>query len=293
MQFKNEYDSSIETSFLDLLKWKLFHRAKKKPELSTIGTVNNRVKLQTEDDFICWLGHASFLIQLEGFRFIIDPVFGNIPFYKRYSESPYNVQELGKINYLLISHLHYDHFDRKSINALRKQHPKFILPQGMQNYISDNEDIQTLQWYETYEINSKLSVTFVPAKHWGQRGLFDRNKALWGGFILQSPAHTFFFAGDSGYDKHFKTIGKQFDIDYALLPIGAYEPNFFMKSHHLSPQEAHQAFKDLQATKMIPMHYGTFQLSNESINAPKQWIKKIKEQEPNIIMLDLGEVYRV
>jgi L-ascorbate metabolism protein UlaG (beta-lactamase superfamily) len=291
MRYSNKFDSSKKSNIFDILKWKLFYPSKSKKEKSNLEVIDNSNLLSTKEDFICWLSHASFLIQLDRKRFLIDPVFGNIPFYKRLNPSPYTIEDLGKIDYILISHTHYDHFDRNSIKKLLTQKPIFILPLGMQEYIyklDKDADIIMLKWYQSHYIDKNLTIDFVPAKHWGRRGIFDTNKSLWGGFILQDCLESIYFVGDSAYDKHFKEIGYRYSIDYALLPIGAYSPKFLMRHHHLNPQEAYQAFLELKAKTMIPMHYGTFQLTNESINEPKMWIEEINRHHINI--MSIGEV---
>ncbi len=294
MRFSNQFDSSKATNIWDILKWKLGTSQKKIKEYSTLKTKNDASLLDSKQDFICWLSHASFLIQLKGKRFLIDPIFGNIPFFKRKMAFPYGVETLGKIDYLLLSHTHYDHFDTSSIKQILPQKPQLILPLGMEPYLQKldkNASIVTLDWYQSYRINEQLTVHFVPAKHWGRRTLFDTNRALWGGFIIKSNKHTLYFAGDTAYDTHFKEIGKRYTIDYALLPIGAYNPQFFMKHHHLNPQEAYQAYQDLNAKTMIPMHYGAFKLTDEPINEPEAWIDKIKEKHSaDIYKMKVGEV---
>ncbi len=293
MRFTNQFDSSKKIKFSNILKWRLFNRKKREIENSNLTFKDDSAILKSDKDFICWLGHASFFVQLDGKRFIFDPVFGNIPFFKRKISFPYDFKDLGKIDFLLISHTHYDHFDVPSVKKILKQKPHVIIPLGMGHYIKKidkNADISQLDWYQSYKVNDEISIFLTPAKHWGRRGLFDTNKTLWGGFILKSTKTTIFFAGDSAYDSHFKTIGEKFKIDYALLPIGAYKPEFIMKTNHLNPQEAFEAFKDLKAKKMIPMHYGTFKLTDEHINEPLKWIKEIQLENPDkILILHIGE----
>ncbi len=297
MRFTNQFDSSKEINFFKILKWKLLNTKNRENESSNLKIKHDIAILNSKDDFICWLGHATCLVQLNGKRFLLDPVFGDIPFYKREIEFPYGFRDLGKIDYLLISHTHYDHFDAPSIKKILKQKPCIITPLGMKNYITKidkNAKVIELDWYEKYVINIKLSVHLTPAKHWGRRGLFDTNRALWGGFVINSNQKTIFFAGDSAYDSHFKDIGRKYNIDYAILPIGAYKPEFVMKTNHLNPKEAFEAFLDLGAKKMIPMHYGTFKLTSEPINEPKAWIEKIrKENIVKICIYDIGEVQKI
>lgn len=297
MRFTNKFDSSKNINFFNILKWKLLNRNKVKNQKSNLILENNIKLLTSSNNFICWLGHASFLIQLNNIRILLDPVIANIPFYKRKINFPYEIQSLGKIDYILISHTHYDHFDKTSLKKLINKHTKIIAPLNMGIYLKkliNKNNIIELDWEDSHIINKDISITLTPAKHWGRRALFDTNKALWGGFIIKS-IQTIFFAGDTAYDCHFKTIKNKFNIDYALLPIGAYNPEFIMKTNHLNPDEAFQAFNDLEAKCMIPMHYGTFNLTNEPINEPLSWIKKIKvnNQNKNINILNIGEVLQI
>ena len=299
MRFTNKYDSSVSVNFKDILKWKFLHRSKEDIESKNykLPFKDDKSLLDSSEDFICWLTHATFLIQIDSKRFLFDPIFGDIPFYKRKSPFPYDVEELGKIDYLLLSHTHYDHYDEPSVKKVLKQSPKVITPLGMDSYIKKigkNADISSMDWYDKYEINSELSIHFVPAKHWGRRGLNDTNKALWGGFILESSNTTIYFSGDTAYDSHFKEIGETYEIDYALLPIGAYKPEFIMKNNHTNPDEAYKAYKDLKAKTMIPMHYGTFRLSDEPLSEPLEWITKIQESsQDEINILNSGEVLKI
>jgi L-ascorbate metabolism protein UlaG (beta-lactamase superfamily) len=256
----------------------------------------NIEKLSSKKDFICWLSHASFLIQLGEKRILIDPVFGDIPFYKRSIKTPYPVEALGKIDYLLISHVHYDHFDKKSIQAIASKTSKAIVPLYLSKILHKTApmlECKELDWYESYD-DGDIQITFVPAKHWGRRGIFDKNTVLWGGYVLSYKGKHIYFSGDTASGDHFEEIGKYFSIDYALLPIGAYKPEFIMKHNHMNPQEALEALKQLGAKKMIPMHYGTFKLTDEPLDEPLSWIKTIdKENKNKIKIVKVGEVLEV
>jgi L-ascorbate metabolism protein UlaG (beta-lactamase superfamily) len=150
---------------------------------------------------------------------------------------------------------------------------------------------QTAGWYQQY-ITEGFELYFLPARHWAKRGLNDTNRRLWGSFLLKINGKTIYFGGDSGYGSHYKDIAKLFpEIDYAILGIGAYEPEWFMQDNHSSPEKAYQAFKDLKARYFIPMHYGTFDLSDEPIGKPQRELEKIKElqQDNSVIIPILGE----
>ncbi|BAF72032.1 MBL fold metallo-hydrolase [Sulfurovum sp. NBC37-1] len=295
-KFSGKYDSSVNLNFLQILRWKLFNRTVEKKEIVPLETVDRSKELQSDEDFICWLSHASFLVQLGGKRILIDPVFGDIPFYKRQIPDPYSIETLGKIDYLLISHTHYDHFDKASLKEVLKQKPQAIVPLKMSKLLKEiDPEIQTveLDWYKSVE-EEGLKFTLVPAKHWGRRGPFDKNTVLWGGYVLEWQWKSIYFSGDTAAGDHFEEIGKRFDIDVALLPIGAYKPEFIMKYNHLNPQEAFNAFEQLGANKMIPMHYGTFKLTDEPLDEPLQWIEKIADAHPDtVVILKPGEVFNM
>ena len=294
VSFKNEFDSSGAVTLLDIIKWQFSKKRILSKAFSSLEMKKESSLLSSKEDFICWLGHASFLVQLGQKRFLFDPVFGNVPFYKRKFPTPYSVEELGKIDYVLISHVHYDHFDKPSLKALLHKNVEFILPLGMQSYIKQidkNATIHSLDWYESYRVEG-LKLSFVPSKHWGRRGAFDTNKSLWGGFVLELKNQSIYFAGDTAYDQHFKEIGERYNIDHALLPIGAYDPIEVMKHNHTNPQEAYEAFKDLNAKQMLPMHYGTFKLTDEPINEPAEWLDRLVEEHgEDIYKSKVGEVW--
>ena len=299
-RFCGALDSSKEVNLWDIFQWKVLQapsRLWKRPKaIRPLESVNQIRRLTQSGDFICWLSHASFLIQLGGKRILIDPVFGNLPFYKRQIEFPYPAPTLGKIDYLLVSHAHYDHLDIPSIRAVAPHHSKAILPSGMSRLLRKvNPSIETteLHWYEEFN-HEGLTITLVPARHWSRRGVFDTNRSLWGGYLLSYNGKTIYFAGDTAEGTHFEEIGSRYDIDIALLPIGAYDPVSIMRANHLNPQQAYDAFKQLRAKKMIPMHYGTFKLSDEPLDEPLMWMKEIQQKHlEDIVILRSGEVFFV
>lgn len=296
-KFGGVLDSSQNINLFHILRWKIFQNAQfslSSRRVTPLHVEPDHERLEQKEDFICWLSHASFLIQLGGKRILVDPVFGHIPFYKRQINAPYSVEELGKIDYVLISHTHYDHCDKASIRALKALYLKAVIPLNMSKVIqkiAPNIGLHELDWYESFQ-DEELTITFVPARHWGRRGLFDKNSVLWGGYILTYKDKNIYFAGDTASGAHFEEIGQRYKIDIALLPIGGYMPEFIMKHNHLNPQEAFNAFKDLKAKQMIPMHYGTFKLSDEPLDEPLQWMKQIATKQPDeISFLKVGEIF--
>ncbi|NPA57571.1 MAG: hypothetical protein GXO19_07570 [Epsilonproteobacteria bacterium] len=229
-------------------------------------------------DFLLWLGHGSFYIRIGGVGILLDPVFGHIPFHKRLTPLPIDPTTLG-VDLILISHGHYDHLDLASLAPFDLP---IITPIGLGHYIPGKKTIE-LGWWEEVELEG-VRIRSLPAKHWHQRGLFDRNRALWCSFLIED----LFFCGDSAYSGHFRTIGEKCRIDTALLPIGAYEPRQIMAENHMDPHQAYQAFLDLGAERFIPYHYGTFILSDEPVDEPLRWIEKLAEEEKRIEILSPG-----
>lgn len=228
---------------------------------------------------VTWLGHASSLIALGGLRLITDPVLSPRlgPTVKRRAPVPIEPEALPDIDLVLISHNHRDHLDEPTIRRIEARFtPHYITPLGVDAYLTKwgvaPERVATLGWWEAIRPTperSDLQITLVPAQHWSQRGLLDRNTSLWGGFVLEHPTHTVYFAGDSGYCDDFKEIGARFpNIDTGLIPIGAYEPRWFMRQQHMNPEEAGQVMLDVGARRLIPIHWGTYKLTTEPFDEP-------------------------
>ncbi len=284
-----------------VFKWKLNAFFQKRQKRVTDDNFKLKVNfidkddLNINEDFIVWLGHATFYMQLDSVKILCDPVFGNIPLVHRLTSFPVNPNDL-KPDIILISHGHYDHLDLKSLEKLNiyNKKIKIVMPSSLSNYIKKSADITELAWYKEKNIFG-LTITSLPASHWHRRGLFDFNKALWCSYAIKSKHKTLFFAGDTAFDNHFKEIkSKGYNIDITLMPIGAYKPVEIMKQSHLNPQEALDATKILGAKTMIPCHYRTFKLSDEPTKEPRTWIKKLaKNSNTNINILDIGEIINI
>ena len=249
---------------------------------------------EQKDNFI-WLGHSSFYLSLGGKRILFDPVFGDIPFRKRHSSDVAKPEIFNNIDYILISHDHYDHLDKNSVKRLLKNSPKAKVICGMgvdaliNKWVSRKVSIP-MGWYQQYT-DGDFTVTFLPALHWGKRSVNDGGKRLWGAFAVKGGERLIYFSGDTGYDKHFKEAGHFFGyFDYAFLPIGAYMPRFMMESNHISPYESVQAAKELRAEIIVPMHYGTYDLSDEPFsNPPEVFEKEAHNEGVTVLMPMLGE----
>ena len=292
----------FEESYRALWKWQTLknpQKQEKKNDQWRLDVDFGSGFLESKDDCIVWLGHASFFIRIEGISILIDPVLVNSSFIKRLSPLPVAPEQLLNLDYILISHDHRDHCDEKSIQLLAKNNPEAIWLTGLNmedllfNFTKSRK-IQQAGWYQKYQVNEPLKIAFVPSRHWAKRSLNDTNLRLWGGFVIEFQGKTIYFCGDSGYDNHFKDIARIFpEIDYCMVGIGAYKPEFFMGQSHTSPRDAAKAFHDTNAKVMIPMHYGTFDLSDEPLGDPLRVLNtlaKTEISERRIKPLKVGEM---
>lgn len=289
--------TSPRISFSTILKWQLRKSFQKKEPVACAIAIMRHENLP-EGGYLLWTGHASVWLALQQTTIAIDPVLGNIPLYKRHTPLPIPKKQF-RTDIILLTHAHYDHYDKASVDYLLNKNPDTIIvaPVGFWRYLKGKiarERCFELEWWESVMIGG-LFITLVPAKHWSKRTPFDTNKALWGGYVIQNSDHTIYHSGDTAYGEHFKEIGERFDIDEAFLPIGAYRPEAIMKHNHTNPPEALHAAIDLRAKTLIPIHYGTFVLSDEPINEPREWFERLIREKPypfNSKVLQIGEIYR-
>jgi L-ascorbate metabolism protein UlaG (beta-lactamase superfamily) len=234
---------------------------------------NGFARVAADQTAVTWVGHASFVVQIGGLTVLADPVWSaRIPGVRQRLTPPgVPWNELPPIDAVVISHNHYDHLDGPTIRRLPRDTAMFV--PGVLGWWfrkRDFRNVTELDWWESIELNA-VRFEFVPSHHWSRRGLTDSCKSLWGGWILATPSQKIYFAGDTGYGHWFAEIGRRHpDIDLALLPVGAYEPNWFMHPVHMNPDEAVRACLDLGAPRMATMHWGTFVLSAEPLLAPVQ-----------------------
>jgi L-ascorbate metabolism protein UlaG (beta-lactamase superfamily) len=239
---------------------------------------------------VTWIGHASFLIQFNDLNVLVDPNFANWLFLlKRLKRSGLRVQDLPPIDLVLLTHAHFDHFHKPTLRKLPATKIG-LMPWGVGDLAKNLgfARIVELDWWESFS-QRDWKVTFVPSKHWGARTLHDHHRG-YGGFVLEHQGRKIYHAGDSAYFEGFAEIGEKLRPEIALLPIGAYHPESFRKVH-MGPDEAVTAFKDLRAKFFVPMHYGTFKLSFESMDEPPRWLKEIAAQQrltKNLKILDEG-----
>ena len=227
-----------------------------------------------------WIGHDTFLIRVNGFTFLTDPLFSSycspIPIrsLERRHRPPLGIDELPHIDAVLISHNHYDHLDEKSVREIHTRHPKalWIVPNGVKRWFIRKgiETVCELSWGQFHSINDQCWVTAVPAQHFSGRGLWDENRTLWCGYVIECGKKIFYFVGDTGYNEiDFKQIGERWpSIDLSLIPIGAYAPKRLMQPIHVCPKEAVQIHLDVHSKLSLAMHWHTFSLSDEPVELP-------------------------
>ena len=230
-----------------------------------------------DDVVVTFVGHATFLIQVAGINLLTDPVYSEraspVSFAgpRRVRAPGVRFDDLPTISLVLLSHNHYDHCDLGTLRALdRRFQPRLVTPIGNSRLLRSAgiRQVDEIDWWQSASA-APLPVTLTPAQHFSARSMFDRNRALWGGFLIEAGGRRILFAGDSGYGPHWREIATRLGpFDLALLPIGAYEPRWFMKDIHMNPAEAVRAHLDLGARQSIAMHFGTFQLTPEGFDEP-------------------------
>lgn len=268
--------------FNDVWKWQREtnpQKNDKKNDSFQLAILKNDTSfLKTNNDVIVWLGHATFFIRINGVSMITDPVFGNpSAFLKRKVPMPFDPKMIKNLDYVLLSHDHRDHLDVKSINMVHANNPTAPILTGLKmdewlNKMLKKPSCQMAGWYQQYETDTnKIKIYFMPARHWSRRGLTDTNKHLWGSFVIEANGKRIFFSGDTGYGSHLKEIGEIFGkIDVCIIGVGAYKPEWFMGNNHISPTDAIKAVNEMNANMFIPMHFGTFDLSDEPIGEPQK-----------------------
>ncbi len=292
-------EHTMDLSFFRVLKWRFSSNPQaeeKKKDAFRLNAIYSPGIFDMKEDMIVWLGHSSFLVRLDGKTFLIDPVLDDIPLNKRLCGLPVQISDVKNIDYVLISHAHLDHLDSTTIKKSNLRKAKALIPLGMSETIKDFNDqleCEEAGWFQKYSTGGP-EVCFLPAKHWSRRSLTDFNKILWGSFVIKGKKKTIYFAADSGYGSHFSRISELFPgIDIAIMPIGAYKPPHIMKKNHMNPEEAVQASNTLRAKIFIPMHYGTFDLSDEPPGEPLKLLREInrrKELKAKMTILEPGEI---
>ena len=305
--FRNPEGSPVRSDKVKF-SYRQFSQEKKKIDMTVPKehVVNkDKVKADLEkfknDDYIAWVGHATFLIKLGNTTIITDPVFsknaGPLIFGPdRFTEPALKLNEIPKTDVFLLTHNHYDHQDMSTIRKFPYKDAKVLLPLKLGKYFKRYKDVNEMDWYDEIKVNDDLKITLLPAVHWSKRSLTDTNKTLWGNFLIEYKNKKILFACDTGYGNIYKDLGDKYGpIDLSMINIGAYDfrPMFDKSIYHTTPEEALQIAQDLKSKKVLGTHWGTFVLSLEPIMEPpvrfKDSAEKYGFKKEDAIIYKIGE----
>jgi len=294
----------MQRGFVDFLRWQLSEKTPYAPEEekdvpAVLSDLPERIR-STLGDFIAWIGHATFLIRINGEYWITDPIFSEralLP--KRKTPPGLSLEEFaalpGKKN-VLISHSHYDHLDSNSIRRLPAD-TRVYVPLGLKTLMNDlgKQDVVEMDWWQAVSCGDRCQVVCLPAQHWSRRITQNTDTTLWASFLLVTSNRKIYYGGDSGYFIGYREIGRRYPgIDYALLPVTAYDPRWFMHYAHIDAREALDAFRDLGARYFIPTQWGTFRLGDEPIGQAPSALSKAAQStntDPaRIIVMGIGQL---
>ena len=307
--FRNPEGSPTSRSSSGKFSYRDFNKEKKKLDMTIPKehVINKQEVLSNlekfkDDDYIAWIGHATYLIKLGNTTIITDPVFsknaGPLIFGpKRFTDPALKLNEIPKTDIFLLTHNHYDHQDMSTIRRFPFKDAKVLVPLKLGKYFKNYKDVNEMDWYDEIKINDHLKITFLPAVHWSKRSLTDTNKTLWGNFLIQYKDKKILFACDTGYGNIYKEIGEKYGpIDITMINIGAYDfrPMFDKSIYHTTPEEALNVAQDLKSKKVLGMHWGTFVLSLEPIMEPpirfKENAEKFGFKKEDAITFKIGEI---
>lgn len=276
--------------FFDLLRWQLSGGREAWPtHVENRATPQLAAQVADGETVVSFVNHATLLVQTPEANFLTDPVWSErvspVSFAgpKRIRPPGVRWEELPKIHYVLISHNHYDHLDLPTVTKLAKDHdPLFVVPLGDGRLLEGLEGVRfrEMDWWQEFITPEGARIRFLPAQHWSARGPFDRNASLWGSFRIDGRGASVYFGGDTGFSPHFREIAERTGpVELALLPIGAYEPRWFMRDQHMNPEEAVQAHRELRAGVSIGMHFGTWQLTDEGLERPVEALLRARAEQ--------------
>jgi len=322
--FQNNHLEFQPKTVLDWLQWRwqAARQGLPRPPAKPIATVapdlpfigSNAVAGAAMQPAVTWIGHASVLVQMAGLNILTDPIFSERASPVAWA-GPQRAQapgvasaDLPRIDVVMISHNHYDHCDEASLRTLNRQRggaPVFLVPLGMKAWMADINitNVVELDWWQSYQLGAAEFV-LTPVQHWSGRSLSDRMHALWGGYAVFAPDLHMFFAGDTGYSRDFSDIAARFadrqragGFDIALIPVGSYEPRWFMAQQHVDPSEAVRIHLDLRAKRSMGIHWGTFELTDEPLDQPPLDLAVARRNfgvtEGNFFLLAIGQTRKL
>ncbi len=322
--FQNNYNEFTTKGLGDFLRWQ-FEAARdglpKPPQTPTPQVAPDLAFIAANasagtlmQPAVTWIGHATVLAQIGGINLLTDPAFSQraspVSFIGPKRQQPPGVElaALPHIDVVLVSHNHYDHLDDASVRALNAQKggaPLFVVPLGIKPWMAQRGivNVVELDWWQSHTVRG-VEVVLTPLQHWSGRGLTDRLDTLWGGYAVFAPDFHLYFSGDTGYSKDFADIRQRFadrqrggGFDIALIAIGAYEPRWFMSTQHVNPAEAVQIHRDLNARRSLGVHWGTFNLTDESLDEPPKALAEARRaagvSEDDFFLLAIGETRKL
>lgn len=294
--FKNSNGKALEKSLGQMFKW---ISSDIEPNITRINLSDQweTINLLNDDNYVIWVGHSTFLIKKSGVTILTDPIFSEraSPLKnfgpKRLIPPALQIKDIPKIDFVTISHNHYDHLDTRSLKEISALHPDaiFLVPSGDLRLLKKNkiDNVYEFDWWESFKVKN-FEFTFTPVQHWSKRALFDRNKSLWGGWYIKHDDYSMYHAGDTGYSDDFVETRLRLGAPkYAFIPIGAYDPEWFMSDSHVNPEEAVKIMLDLKAEKGFGMHWATFTLTDEDTIEPKIRLKNATSNLNNLDFISL------
>ena len=300
-QYTNLDGTTPDKGLADLLKWqigdRIAGRRRKDPGgFRTPFRPNDGTALAASSPHMTWIGHATYALRLAGRTIVTDPIWSErVGMQKRNAPPGVPLERMPRIDVVTVSHAHYDHLDLPTLRRIGKD-ALYVVPKDVGEILREAgmPHVVELGWWETHRAGD-LRITLVPAQHWSMRVPWDRNRRLWGGFVVESEEGTAYHAGDTAYSERvFSEIGARFPkIDWAMLPIGAYDPVWFMQSQHMGPEEAVRALEVLGAETFCAMHWGTFKLTDEPMGEPPERLRarwrELGLANERLAVFDVGE----
>jgi L-ascorbate metabolism protein UlaG (beta-lactamase superfamily) len=306
--FFNPWMPMDENRFGEFLKWRFSRKKQYSDDEDTylpavIPHLDDRMAKIADKNYIAWIGHATFLIRIQGVYWLTDPIFTKRAFLPaRRTPAALDLNALRGITdplHVIISHNHYDHLDKASIRAL-PPHARIYVPQGLKTYVQNLHDgeVREMNWWQRIDMGNGTSLTSLPAQHWSRRIGQDVNTTLWASYLLITPTVSVYYGGDSGYFVGFQEFGRRYpDLDYALIPLTAYHPRWFMHYAHMNAAESIQAFQDLGARYYIPTQWGAFQLGDNPPGYPvldlKQTLQRMGLDPASFVIMDVGQIRQI
>ncbi|CDR35143.1 MBL fold metallo-hydrolase [Criblamydia sequanensis] len=306
-KFKNPFIEDTKKTLWRFLKWRFTRRENNNgfEEIPAVKIDLEAIYHPIYENQVLWIGHSTLLIQCEGINILTDPVFSNrcspLAFAgpKRLVKPALSLKELPKIDYVLISHNHYDHLDEKTVKFLGNN-PKWLIPLGLKKWFLKRHitNLVELDWWQSYK-TKRIEFFCLPAQHWSKRRIRDDFKTLWASWAIFRKDHRFWFAGDTGYNPYqFKEIGRRLGpFDFSAIPIGGYQPRWFMRKYHINPEEAVRIHLEVQSKLSLGIHWGTFKLTDEPILEPPLELEKARKKwhlrKKDFVTLPVGEILKI